>query len=397
MTTTSSVQDPRTGTSASTPQAPEEVDVVRRAERAGADLATGVAARDRTGDLPAEVVDRLRHAGLTTMLVPAEVGGGGASHAETGAALRALAAHDPATAVTLAMHTHLVAQQVWRHHQGLDASAVFAKVLDGAFLVSTGASDWLGSSGTATRVDGGYRVTARKSPASGCEVGQVAVTSVRWDDGPDGSQVLHCSIPLSAEGVSVEHTWDTLGLRATGSHTIVFDDVFVPDAAVPLVRPADVWHPIWTVVVAAALPLIMAAYVGIADAAVEAARALCDGRDDPATLQLLGELVNAHVTAEDGLAGMFAAASDLRFSPEDELAARVLARKTVVADAAIATVRLAVEAVGGRAYGRTSELERLFRDVQGARFHPLPRGRQLQLTGRVALGLAPVDSGPSGR
>ena len=79
MTTTSSVQDPRTATSASTPQAPEEVDVVRRAERAGADLATGVAARDRTGDLPAEVVDRigqmrdLLH--LDTHLVKFDMGG----------------------------------------------------------------------------------------------------------------------------------------------------------------------------------------------------------------------------------------------------------------------------------------------------------------------------------
>ena len=289
------------------------------------------------------------------------------------------------------MHTHLVAQQVWRHHQGQDASAVFAKVVDGAFLVSTGASDWLGSSGTARRVDGGYRVTARKSPASGCEVGQVTVTSIRWDDAPDGPAVLHCSIPLSAEGVSIEHTWDTLGLRATGSHTIVFDDVFVPDAAVPLIRPADVWHPIWTVVVAAALPLIMAAYVGIADAAVDAALALCDGREDTATLTTLGELGNAHLTAVDCLAGMFGEAADLCFAATDDLAGRVLARKTVVADAAIATVRLAVEAVGGRAFGRTSDLERLLRDVHGAGFHPLPRARQLLLSGRVAAGLSPVE------
>lgn len=366
-------------------------DPVARARQVGLELALGVSERDRSGMLPESVIDQLRDAELTALLVPAEFGGGGSSHETAGAVLRALAAHDPATAVTLSMHTHLVAQQVWRHHQGQDASAVFAKVVDGAFLVSTGASDWLGSSGTARRVDGGYRVTARKSPASGCEVGQVTVTSIRWDDAPDGPAVLHCSIPLSAEGVSIEHTWDTLGLRATGSHTIVFDDVFVPDAAVPLIRPADVWHPIWTVVVAAALPLIMAAYVGIADAAVDAALALCDGREDTATLTTLGELGNAHLTAVDCLAGMFGEAADLRFAATDDLAGRVLARKTVVADAAIATVRLAVEAVGGRAFGRTSDLERLLRDVHGAGFHPLPRARQLLLSGRVAAGLSPVE------
>ena len=43
-------------------------------------------------------------------------------------------------------------------------------------LVSTGASDWLDSSGTAVRVDGGFRITARKMPASGCPAGDVLVT-----------------------------------------------------------------------------------------------------------------------------------------------------------------------------------------------------------------------------
>lgn len=375
---TTSVDDPRT-----------------RAEVVGLDLALGVADRDRTGDLPREVVDRLHRAGLTTLLVPEDSGGPGVSHEATGEALRELARHDPATAVTLAMHTHLVAQQVWRHGQGQDASAVFAKVLGGAFLVSTGASDWLGSNGTTRRVEGGYRVTARKSPASGCEVGDLIVTSIRWDDAPDGPQVLHFAIPGSAEGVSIERTWDTLGLRATGSHTIAFDDVFVPDAAVALIRPADLWHPVWTVVAAAAMPLIMAPYVGIADSALDAARALCDGRDDPATVQAIGEAVTAHATAEDALAGMFREAADLRFTPTDDLAGRVLARKTVVADAAVATVQTALEAVGGRAYGRTNDLARLLRDVHGAGFHPLPRNRQRLLSGRVALGLPPVAGDPA--
>ena len=83
--------------------------------------------------------------------------------------------------------------------------------------------------------------------------------------------MIHFGIPLTAEGVRIERTWDTLGLRATGSHTVVLHDVFVPDAAVSLTRSATEWHPVWDTVLGAALPLIMAAYVGIADAAVDAA------------------------------------------------------------------------------------------------------------------------------
>lgn len=354
------------------------------------ELGSAAADTDRAGQLSPETFDRLRAAGLTRALVPSEFGGGGVSHAEMGAILRELGRHDPATAVTLAMHSHLVAFQVWRHHHGQDAGPIFDKVVGGAILISTGASDWVGSSGSARPVDGGFRVTARKSPASGCEVGDVLVTSIRWDDGPDGPQVLHCSLPFSAEGVSIDRTWDTLGLRATGSHTVVLDDVFVPDAAVSLRRAADVWHPVWNIVVGAALPLIMSGYVGVADAAVTASLDLVRGRRDPHVIQLAGEMVTAHIAGADAVDAMLRSSDDLRFDNTDEHSSRTLSRKTVAADALIDSVRLAIELAGGIGYSRSSELERLYRDVHGCLFHPLPRAKQTQFTGRLALGLAPV-------
>jgi len=357
----------------------------------GRDLAPGAAERDRLGEISLPAFERLRESGATAALVPREHGGGGATHAEAGAFLRELARHDGATAVSLSMHTHLVAAQVWRHRHGMDASALFRKVAGGrAVLVSTGASDWIGSNGRAVRVEGGYRVTARKSPASGCEAGDLLVTSVRWEEPASGPRVLHCAIPAKAPGVRIEKTWDTLGLRATGSHTVVLEEVFVPDAAVSLERPADAWHPVWNVVLGAAMPLILAAYVGIADAAVERAVAAAKGRSDPHVLQLLGEMLNAHTTAADAVDAMFRDADDLRFDATDAFAGRALARKTVAADALVATVRLAIEATGGAGYARGSDLERLYRDVHGCLFHPLPRARQTTFTGRAALGLSPV-------
>jgi len=349
------------------------------------DLAPGVAAGDRTGELDPEAFGRLRSAGLTSALVPTDFGGGGATHVEMGAILRELGRTDPSSAVTLAMHTHLVAAQVWRHRHGLDASAVLQKVADGAVLISTGASDWTSSNGTAVAVDGGYRVSARKSPASGCEVGTVLVTSIRWDDAPDGPQVLHCSVPFAADGVSIERTWDTLGLRATGSHTVVLDDVFVPEAAVSLVRPADVWHPIWNIVCGVALPLIMSAYAGVADAAVDEALRIARGRTEAHVLQLAGEMLNAHTTGTDVVDAMLASSDDLNFANTDEHASITLRRKTVSTDAFISTVRLAIELAGGVGYTRASSLERLYRDVHGCLFHPLPRAKQTTLSGRVAL------------
>ncbi len=56
----------------------------------------------------------------------------------------------------------------------------------------------------------------------------------------------------------------------------------------------------------------------------------------------------------------------------------------------IETVRLALEVTGGIGYTRNSDIERLYRDIHGCLFHPLPRAKQTQFTGRVALGLSPV-------
>ncbi|HZQ86420.1 MAG TPA: acyl-CoA dehydrogenase family protein, partial [Acidimicrobiales bacterium] len=288
---------------------------------------------DRSGALDVGTFERLRAAGVTAALVPSEFGGSAATHAEMGEILRVLGASDPAVAVTLAMHSHLVATQLWRHRHGMDAEAFLRKVGAGAIAVSTGASDWIASNGSATRVDGGFRVSARKAPASGCEVGDILITSIHYDDVEP--KVIHCAIPFSAEGLRIERTWDTLGLRATGSHTVVLDDVFVPDAAVSLVRSATQWHPVWSTVIGAAMPLVMAAYVGIADSAVETAIELAHGRGDDHAHQLAGEMINAYTTGADAVRAMFLDADDLRFDNTEELAARMLSRKTVATDALI--------------------------------------------------------------
>jgi acyl-CoA dehydrogenase len=48
---------------------------------------------------------------------------------------------------------------------------------------------------------------------------------------------------------------------------------------------------------------------------------------------------------------------------------------------------LALQAAGGSGFYRTTGLERLFRDAQAARFHPLQEGAQRDYAGRMALGL----------
>jgi acyl-CoA dehydrogenase len=356
------------------------------ARRLAPTLAERAEIHDRDGSFVADGIELVRANGLLSMLVPTEVGGGGATHAEACAVLAELAKGCPATALALSMHSHLVAAQVWRHHRGLSAPVLGRVAAEGLCLISTGASDWLDANGVAVPVDGGYRVSARKMPASGCPAGDILVTSIRWDDGPDGPQVIHCSIPFAAEGVSIEETWDTIGMRGTGSHTVVLDDVFVPEAAVALLRPAGEWHPVWATVLGAALPLIMAAYVGVAEAAAERVAGMVSGRADrPEVVAQLGRLNTRLTSARDAVAAMIADGADLRFDNTLDHADVTLRRKTTAAEACIETVRLAIELGGGRAYARSGGIERLFRDVHGALYHPLPAAQQELFTGRRVL------------
>jgi alkylation response protein AidB-like acyl-CoA dehydrogenase len=87
-------------------------------------------------------------------------------------------------------------------------------------MVTNGASDWLDSSGTAERVDGGYQVSARKTFSSGSIGADLLFTSAVYDDPTDGATVLHFAVPLKTPGVTVLNNWRTMAMRASGSNDI---------------------------------------------------------------------------------------------------------------------------------------------------------------------------------
>ena len=280
------------------------------------------------------------------------------------------------------MHSHLVAAAVWRHGHGQPADAVLRKIAaEQTVLLSTGASDWIDSNGTLEKVDGGYRLTARKIFGSGGPAANIVVTSARYEDPSAGPQVLHFSVPASSEGIRFADDWDTLGMRATGSNSVLFERVFVPEGAVSLRRPAGQWHAVWSVVLTVAAPIYMAPYVGIVEAARDAALAIAAKRADGAHVPFLaGELENLVARTHTAWRALVDNAADYDFQPTLARANAALVAKTLCAEAAVAAVRKAMELAGGAAYFRASSLEQLLRDVSAADYHPLPEKRQLLFT-----------------
>jgi alkylation response protein AidB-like acyl-CoA dehydrogenase len=367
----------------------------------GRDFETRSELHDAEASFVSENYTRLQQERFLAALVPESLGGGGLNHSQVCELLRLLGQYCGSTALAVSMHQHLVAAAVWRHRQGQGGPELLRTVASRQpILVSTGARDWLESSGEMVRTDGGYRVKATKSFASQSAVGDILVTSAPHHEpgSASGAQVLHFAVSMKSEGICVLRDWHTLGMRGTGSHTVRLENVFVPDAAITLRRPRGVFHPVFNVVVTVAMPLIMAVYVGIAQRAAREAVDYARRQRRPKLHwpEAVGGMLNELASAEIHHRDMIRLAHDLDFRPEDRLGQEILTRKTNVANACIGVVTRAMEIVGGQAFYRSFGLERLFRDVQGARYHPLPEAEQQRFLGEWILGSTPRVDEPAG-
>jgi acyl-CoA dehydrogenase len=289
------------------------------------------------------------------------------------------------------MHTHQVAIPAWRwrNENGVGEPLLRRVAAEDLALVSSGASDWLDSSGTLEKADGGYSLKGRKVFASGSPGGDLLMTSGVFNDPDAGPTVLHFPLPLRGNGVSILDNWRTLGMRGTGSNDVNIEGAFVPDAAVGLRRPKGKWHYIYHLTVMVAMPLIMSVYVGVAEAAREIALTRARSKPDSLDVQLnLGELENELRNAQIAVdsAVVYAATAQ----PGPETTNEVLIRRTIAGRSAMRAVDRALDVAGGAGFFRNAGLERLFRDVQGARYHPMPEKRQLDYTARFTLEL-PLD------
>jgi indole-3-acetate monooxygenase len=355
-------------------------------------LAEGAAEADAKDRFVAGNYDLLRDAGLIAAGVPRELGGGDADVRELADMLRILGAACGSTALAFAMHTHQVAVPAWRwRHQKIAAVEPLLRRIaaEQIILLSSGGSDWIAGSGTARKVEGGYRVSGRKAFTSGAPVGDILMTgAVFTEDGED--YVLHFGASMKAPEVRIEDTWHTLGMRGTGSHDVILQDLFGPDAGVALKRKAAEWHPLFQIIATTAFPLIYAVYVGVAESARDIALDLA--RRKPVTsdvMHLAGRMDTALRAAQLAHAAMIAAVE--RNAPSAESVNEVMIGKALVTDHAIRCVELAMEIAGGAGFYRAAGLERRFRDIQGARYHPLQQGPQARYAGAVALGL-PVNT-----
>jgi alkylation response protein AidB-like acyl-CoA dehydrogenase len=365
----------------------QDTDWLSLAESLGKEFAARDLAADESDSFVADNIAKLKETGLIAAGVPIELGGGGASYADISRVLQTLGRYCSSTALAFSMHTHQVMIPTWRwHHQKAPVEGLLKRIVsEQLVLLSSGGSDWLQSNGTAVKVEGGFLITARKVFASGAPAANLLMTSAVYEDPEVGSTVLHFAVPMNAQGVSIEPTWQAMGMRGTGSHDVVLSSVFVPDAAIALRREQGKWHFIFHLVSMVAIPLIYSVYVGVSEAVRDRAIQLATKRSMNEHLcYTVGGLNNELMVAKLALQHMISTAE--MSQPGFETTNQIMTARALIAKAVLNVADQAMEIAGGSAFYRKTGLEKLFRDIQGVRYHPLREEAQHKLSGQLSLG-----------
>ena len=384
------------------PVRPDDDRFVPLAAELGAEFAPRAGEHDRDNTFIFENFQRLRDSRYTALAIPEAMGGLGGSLRQVCYAQAELARSCGSTALAVNMHLYLTLTNMYRWKHGATAVEPLLRRVagEGLILMTSGGSDGLWPGATAVKENGGYRVSGRKVFCSQAPVADVLATFATYDDPADGKVVLALGIPTGNEGVQVVETWDTLGMRATASHDVQLDDVYVSEAQVSARRPWGRLDPILRSALIHFGPPVAAVYYGVAAGARdEAVRTLTrrqggNGQpltQDPAVGRLIGLMDYKLRTAWWALVGALdELGDDYGYELSDHNTNTVLLAKRCVVTEAADVVDLAMEAVGGASYFKRSPLERAYRDVRGGKYHPLPPEKTLVFAGRLALGL-PVD------
>jgi alkylation response protein AidB-like acyl-CoA dehydrogenase len=364
------------------------------------------AADDASNRFFDETHRQLVASGHYTANLPIDVGGGGLDLFKTARRQRQLGRYAPAPALASCMHLYWTGAAAELRQHGIDGlDWVIDDAMAGEIFASGHAEagndvSTLMSTTVAEPVPGGYRITGRKHFGSlgpvWTQVGFHAMDSTN----PDGPEVIHGFIRRSDPGVTVVENWDTITMRASQSHDIVLDSVFVPHDRVVATQPAGgADGPVTGTAFVWGLILISNVYIGIAQRALELA---IDSLRAKTSIALDGRTLAhnpmlQHQVAEmwidlDGAASsldMFATewCNGVDHGPVWDL--KLFAAKHRTNQIVRRVVDTAAEVAGGSAIRSDHELSRLWRDSRGIAYHPASAALAHEAIGKAVLGVDP--------
>jgi alkylation response protein AidB-like acyl-CoA dehydrogenase len=366
-------------------------------------LAAHAEQHDRAGSFPADGIAVVHAAGLLTATVAGRYDGPGAGLARTVVILRALGRGDPSVALIAAMtlfqHAAQAREPTWpaELYAGALAESAQRPVLINALRVEpelgTPARGGLPAT-TARRVPGGWSLTGRKIFSTGAAGLRWMVVWASTDEQP--ARVGGFLVRSDSPGITIEPTWDHIGLRASRSDDVIFAGTTVPAEAVTgLAEPPTGPPPRDNAMMTWNALGLTALYLGVASAARDWLIGFLTERTPtslgkplatlPRFQSAVGE-IEASLTAADELVTGLAARAD---AGDPAAAGHAGIAKLAGTRAAIKAVEQAVALVGNNGLTRKYPLERHYRDVLCARVHTPQDDSILAAAGQAALAAAP--------
>ncbi|PWC76578.1 acyl-CoA dehydrogenase family protein [Azospirillum sp. TSH64] len=369
-----------------------------------AEFATRAAEHDAKASFPFENFERLASFGLPALVTPATAGGKGGGLRDALAVVNGIAAGEPSTALVLVLQ-YVIHNQLWRGSawpEALRERIARSAATDGALINILRVEPELGTphrgglpATVARKVPGGWRISGTKIYSTGIPALSWLGVWARTDDVEPlvGTWVVPRGTGLAEQGIEVRESWNHIGMRASGSHEVVFHDVFVPDDHAGELRPPAAG---WTVPDAVATAWMAALFSGVYDGIARSARdwlvSFLHARKPtglngaslatvPRLQEALGGIESLLLTNRILLRSL-SAAVDSGTPPSQSDALLV---KYTVTNNAIDVVARALEVTGNPGLSRDNPLERHHRDVLCARVHAPQNDMILTGAGRAAL------------
>jgi alkylation response protein AidB-like acyl-CoA dehydrogenase len=219
---------------------PEQENLQRRCQELAADFATRSAEHDRDASHPSENYDILRQEGFCGLNIPKKWGGLGHGLLGHTLAFEALGQGCPSTALSFNMHLSITGPLMTSDavpdetKQKIATLAVEERKLIAGNFSEASSTGLIGERPLATRarrVRGGYSITGRKMFASMLQAADYCAVVTYPDGATNPAAALFLLVPRVVEGRTVIANWDTLGMRATRSDSLVLEECWVPESA----------------------------------------------------------------------------------------------------------------------------------------------------------------------
>jgi alkylation response protein AidB-like acyl-CoA dehydrogenase len=375
-------------------------------------------AADREARMCAENFTALQRTGITAAFVPEELGGFGLDSIHDWLlGISTLAQGDASTAIGINMHLGVTRGMAIAYQDALakerpteGAATPLKAVAAGKMLICATATergtDNLHPQTLATAVDEGWRIDGSKMFVTMSPIATHLAMNLRMHD-TDGDHIASTMLPINTPGVVPQDDWDALGMRSSGSQSIVFDNVVVSKQAVRRIGPWGRWSTSSLINRTLGNLTLVAAFHGIAEHAYELALVSLAKQKrlgkpvigSPGVQHSVGEMEIKmaqcrSILRQTGL-GVDEWLANAAIEPPTIESAHGLMKdyqlaKWVVNRGAIDIVSNAMDLAGGAGFMNSNALPRLYRDVRAGPFMQPHAATDIRgYVGQVVLGLYP--------